>query len=86
VGNRRGELKKWAMAPATAALLALSGGASATAADLETESLDSNISLSSHGDESEGSCKDGECKDGECKDGECKGSDKDKDKDKEESD
>jgi uncharacterized low-complexity protein len=70
VGNRKDELKKWALVPAVAALLALSGGADAKAADLDSEKLDSSVVLSTHG--GDGSCKDGECKDGECKDGDCK--------------
>ena len=70
MGHRRDELKKWALGPAVAALLALSGGGEAAAADLETEALDASVYAA--GDSGDGMCKDGECKEGQCKDGDCK--------------
>ena len=71
--NRKSKRGLLAAAPAAVALLSLSGMAEATPADLETERLDSTVTLAGNG--AEGSCKDGDCKDGDCKDGDCKDGD-----------
>jgi hypothetical protein len=69
MSKRPNRINKWNVIPAAAALLTLSGGISASAAELESERLDGSVMLSSHG--SEGSCKDGDCKEGDCGDGDC---------------
>ncbi|MAI78995.1 MAG: hypothetical protein CL917_08645 [Deltaproteobacteria bacterium] len=69
MSKRTNRMSKWNVLPAAAALLTLSGGMSASAAELESERLDGSVMLSTHG--AEGSCGEGDCKEGDCKEGDC---------------
>jgi len=86
MSNRKNDLSKWAMAPAAAALLAISAPAGAATPGSDAgEALDAQAaqpdaivaafeseSLDSHVAVAMSDDGDGSCKDGSCKDGDCK--------------